>query len=169
MYLSSKSRFFLVWPFFTWRPEMTLSCTYYGHKAQEMILTDVSDTIHDNSLALFALNIDILLANVTKPQKMKILILTWPVTSSVTSRSNFWPYLGSSRMYRAIEWRLKFGNRSNSLGDLREGDPFTPPPPQQDVLLTIRCPRIIRTFYFDVLKEGQSNFIFCLYSAAWST
>ena len=32
---------------------------YYGHKAQEMILTDVSDTIHADSLALFALNINI--------------------------------------------------------------------------------------------------------------
>ena len=28
---------------------------HYGHKAQEMILTDVSDTIHADSLALFAL------------------------------------------------------------------------------------------------------------------
>ena len=27
---------------------------YYGHKAQEMVLTDVSDTIHADSLALFA-------------------------------------------------------------------------------------------------------------------
>ena len=57
---------------------------YYGHKAQEMILTDVSDTIHADSLALFALNIEILLADVTKPEKSKILTLTWPVTSSVT-------------------------------------------------------------------------------------
>ena len=32
----------------------------------------------------------------------------------------------------------------------------------------IGCPRIIRTLYFDVLKEGRSNFIFRLYSAAWS-
>ena len=42
---------------------------YCGHKAQEMILTDVSDTIHADSLALFALNIEILLADVTKPEK----------------------------------------------------------------------------------------------------
>ena len=49
---------------------------YYGHKAQEMILTDVSDTIHADSLALFALNIEILLADVTKPEKSKILTLT---------------------------------------------------------------------------------------------
>ena len=93
---------------------------YYGHKAQEMILIDISDTIHAGSLALFALTIEILLADVTKPEKSKILTLTWPVTSSVTSGSN---------------WRLKFGNRSSSLGDLR-GGPLPPPPPQQDVLLS---------------------------------
>ena len=40
-----------------------------------MILKDVSDNIHADSLALFALNIDILLVNVTKPEKSKILIL----------------------------------------------------------------------------------------------
>ena len=34
-----------------------------------MILTDVSDSIHADSLALFALNIEILLADVTKPEK----------------------------------------------------------------------------------------------------
>ena len=45
-------------------------------KAQEMILTDVSDTINADSLALFALNIEILLADVTKPEKSKILIFT---------------------------------------------------------------------------------------------
>ena len=49
---------------------------YYGHKAQEMILTDVSDTIHADSLALFALSSEILLADVTKPEKSKILTLT---------------------------------------------------------------------------------------------
>ena len=37
-----------------------------------MILTDVSDTIHADSLALFELNIEILLADVTKPEKSKI-------------------------------------------------------------------------------------------------
>ena len=60
-----------------------------NYKAQEMILTDVSDTIHADSLALFALNIESLLADVTKPEKSKILTLTRSVTSSVTSRSNF--------------------------------------------------------------------------------
>ena len=52
---------------------MTLTC--YGHKAQEMILTNVSDTIHADSLALFALNIEIVLADVTKAEKLNI--LTW--------------------------------------------------------------------------------------------
>ena len=60
---------------------------YYGHKAQEMILTNVKDTIHADSLALFEVNIDILLADVTKPEKSNISTLTWPVTSLVTPRS----------------------------------------------------------------------------------
>ena len=79
MYRSSKSRFFYLFHLVTW-DDLDL---YYGHKAQEMILTDVSDTIHADSLALFALNIEILLVDVTKPEKSKILTLTWPVTSSV--------------------------------------------------------------------------------------
>ena len=58
---------------------------YDGHKAQEMILTNVSDTIHADSLALFALNIEIVFADVTKAEKSNILILTLPVASSVTS------------------------------------------------------------------------------------
>ena len=41
-----------------------------------MIRTDVSDTIHAYSLFLFALNIEILLADVTKPEKSKTLTLT---------------------------------------------------------------------------------------------
>ena len=45
---------------------MTLTC----------IVTDVSDTIYADSLALFALNIEILLADVTKSEKSKILTLT---------------------------------------------------------------------------------------------
>ena len=54
----------------------------------------VSDTIHADSLALFALNIEILLADVTKSDKSNIPPLTWPVTSAVTSRSNVAPWLG---------------------------------------------------------------------------
>ena len=55
---------------------MTLTCVTYGHKAQEMILTDGSDIIPADSLALFALNIEILLADVTKPENYKFLNLT---------------------------------------------------------------------------------------------
>ena len=62
-----------------------------------MILTNVSDTIHADSLALFALDIEIVLADITKPEKSNMLISTWPVTSSVTSRSYFRPCLESVR------------------------------------------------------------------------
>ena len=41
-----------------------------------MILTNVSDTIHVDSLALFALNIEIELADVTKPEMLNVLTLT---------------------------------------------------------------------------------------------
>ena len=67
MYRSSKWRFFLfdLFHLVTW-DDLDL---YYGHKAQEMILADVSDTIHADSLVLFAHDIEILLADVTKPEK----------------------------------------------------------------------------------------------------
>ena len=130
MYRSSKSLFFCL-TFFTWWPDNDLDL-YYGHKAQEMILTDVSDTIHADSLALFAFNIEILLADVTKPEKSKILTLTWPVTSSVTSGSNFWPCTGSSRtgLSNGV-WNLEIGSVVWEIS----GGPLGPPP-QQDVLLT---------------------------------
>ena len=73
MHRSSKSRFFLPFSPGDLRDDLDL---YYGHKVQEMILTDVSDIIHADSLVLFALNIEILLADVTKPEKSKILTLT---------------------------------------------------------------------------------------------
>ena len=60
---------------------------YYGHKAQELIFTNVSDTIHADSMALFVLNNEILLADVTKPEMSNILTFTWPVTSLVIPRS----------------------------------------------------------------------------------
>ena len=41
-----------------------------------MILTNVRDTIHADSLALSEPNIENLLANVTKPEKSNILTLT---------------------------------------------------------------------------------------------
>ena len=90
-----------------------------------MMLTDVSDTIHADSLALFALNIEILLADVTKPEKSKTLTLTWPVTSSVTSGSNFWPFTGSSRtgISNGV-WNLEIGPVVWEIS----GGPFAPPP-----------------------------------------
>ena len=91
-----------------------------------MILTDVSDTINADSLALFTLNIEILLADVTKPEKSKILTLTWPVTSSVTSGSNFWPCMGSSRtgLSNGV-WNLEIGP---VVWEISGGGPFGPPP-----------------------------------------
>ena len=131
MYRSSKPRIFLfdVFHLVTW-DDLDL---YYGNKAQEMILTDVSDTMHADSLALFALNIEILLADVTKPEKSKILTLTWPVTSSVASGSHFWPCTSSSRtgLSNGV-WNLEIGPVVWEIS----GEPFTPPPPQQDVLLS---------------------------------
>ena len=92
-----------------------------------MILTDVSDIIHADSLALFALNIEILLADVTKPEKSKILTLAWPVTSSVTSGSNFWPCTGSSRtgLSNGV-WNLEIGP---VVWEISGGGPLAPPPP----------------------------------------
>ena len=124
MYRSSKSRFFLfdLFHLVTW-DDLDL---YYGHKTQEMILTDVSDTIHADSLALFALNIEIVLADVTKPEKSKILTLTWRVTSSVTSVSNFWPCAGSSRtgLSNGV-WNLEIGP---VVWEISGGALWVPPP-----------------------------------------
>ena len=124
MYRSSKSRkklfdlFYLV----TW-DDFDL---YYGHKAQEMILTNVSDNIHADSLALFALNIEILLADVAKPEMSNILTLTRPVTSLLTPRS--WKFVFPRQFVsRAFECRLNFQNRSSSFGDQR-GARNSPPP-----------------------------------------
>ena len=104
---------------------------YYGHKAQEMILTDVRDTIHADSLALFALNIEILLADVTKPEKSKILTLTWPVTSSVTSGSNLWPCVRVVHVPTALSngvWNLEIGP---VVWEISGGGGLCPPPPSR--------------------------------------
>ena len=53
---------------------------FYGHKAQEMLLTNVGNTIHADSLALFELVW-------AESEKLNILTLTWHVTSLVTPRS----------------------------------------------------------------------------------
>ena len=73
-------------------------------------------TIHADSLALFALNIEILLADVTKPEKSKILTLTIPVTSSVTSGSSVWPCTGSSRTLQKVRKKLSNGVSNLEIG-----------------------------------------------------
>ena len=80
LYFSSKYRICLVWPYYqvTW-DDLDL---HYGHKTQEMILTNVSDTIRADSLALLALNIEILPADVTKTEIWNIPTLTRPDTIS---------------------------------------------------------------------------------------
>ena len=104
---------------------MTLTCIMVT-KHRKMILTDVSDTIHADSLALFALNIEILLADVTKPQKSKIWL--WPDLwrHQWPPGSNVWPCTGSSRtgLSNGV-LNLEIG-KSSSLGDLRRG-PLAPP------------------------------------------
>ena len=121
MYRSSKSRFVLPFHLVTW-DDLDL---YYGHKAQDMILTDVSDTIHADSLALFLLNIKILLADVTKPEKSKMMNLTWPVKSSVTSGSSFWPCTGISRTGLSNRvWNLEIGP---VVWEISGGGAFGPP------------------------------------------
>ena len=49
---------------------------YWGHKTLALILTNVRYAIHGDLITLFALNIDILLAKLIKPEKTKILTLT---------------------------------------------------------------------------------------------
>ena len=124
MYRSSKSRKFFCLTFFTLVTWDDLDL-YYGHKAQEMISYRCQWHYLCRFMALFALNIEILLADVTKSEKSKILTLTWPVTSSVTSRSNFWPctvvHVQGYRMAFEIWKSVQY------LGDLR-GGPLGPPP-----------------------------------------
>ena len=116
---------FFVLTFFAWWAEMTLTYRlYYGHKAQEMILTNVRDTLHADSLALFELNIYILLADVTKPEKSTIPTLTWPVTSLVTPKS--FKFVFPRRFSRAFKCRFNFQSRSSSFGDQR-GLEIAPP------------------------------------------
>ena len=49
---------------------------------------------HNRSTGSARVNIDILLAKLIKPEKTKILILNWPVTSSVTSQSQILTLFG---------------------------------------------------------------------------
>ena len=146
MYRSSKSRNFFVWPFspgdLTWPwpvlwPQSTGNDTYrcqWHYPFQ------------------FALNIEILLADVTKPEKSKILTLTWPVTSSVTSGSNFWPCKGSSRtgLSNGV-WNLEIGP---VVCEISGGGPLPPPPPAGRVTNQTPAGRGLKFRYF------ISHFIF---------
>ena len=79
----------------------------------------ISDTIHADSLTLFELNIEMLLADVTKPEKLNILTLTWPVTSLVTPRSLkfvFPPqfFQGFQMPFEFLEWVQYFRRSGGS-------------------------------------------------------
>ena len=69
MYRSSRSRFFSHLFYLVTSDDLDL---YNGHKTQEVMPTDVSDTIHADSLALFALNIEILLGRNFKRQRLNL-------------------------------------------------------------------------------------------------
>ena len=85
---------------------MTLTCTYYGHKAQEMILTNVSDAIHADSLALFALNIEILLADVTKARNVKH--FDFDLTCDVTGDPEVIKFVLSEQFFQGFRMPLEF-------------------------------------------------------------
>ena len=126
MYRSSKTRFFFVWPFspgdLRW-PWLVLWSQSTGNDTYRCQWHYPCRFI----LPLFALNIEILLSDVTKPEKSKILTLTWPVTSSVTSGSNFWPCTGSSRtgLSNGV-WNLEIGP---VVWEISGGALCPPPPP----------------------------------------
>ena len=108
MYGTSKSRNFFAWPFspgdLRW-PWPVLWSQSTGNDTYKMLVTLCMPI----QLALFALNIEILLADVTKPEKSKI--LDFDLTCDVTQwppRSIKFDLLPRQFTYRAIEWRLKF-------------------------------------------------------------
>ena len=133
------------------------------HKAQEMILTDVSDTIHADSLAMFALNIEILLADVTKPKKSKILTLTWPVTSSVTSGSNFLPVAlypiapFSTGLSNGV-WNLEIGPVVWEIS----GGPLGPPTPAGRVTNQTPAGRGLRKSWIQADPSHVSGFNYAI-------
>ena len=71
-----------------------------------MILRNVRDTIHADSLALFELNVAILLADVTKPEKSNILTLTLPLMSLVTPRSI--KFVFTRQFFQGFQMPLEF-------------------------------------------------------------
>ena len=86
-------------------------------------------------MAFFAFDTEILLADVTKPEISNIPTLTRPVTSSVTSRSNFTPCLASSITWLSNGvWILEIGPVVWDDGD------DTPPPPKKIERVTHQTP-----------------------------
>ena len=94
-----------------------------------MILTNARDTIHADLLALFVVNIAILLADVTKPEMSNILNLAWTVTSLVTPRSI--KFVFPQQFFQGFQMPLEFlesvqqFRRSEGGGGLE----IAPPPP----------------------------------------
>ena len=115
--------------FFTWWPETTLTCIMVTKHMKWYLQMSVTLSMQIRWLRLR------LTLKFYSPmsQSPKILTLTWPVTSSVTSRSNVWPCTGSFRtgLSNGV-WNLKIGP---VVG--RSQGAFAPPLlPQRDVLLT---------------------------------
>ena len=128
MYRSSKSRFFCL-TFFTWRPEMTLTCimvTKHRKRYLQMSVT-LSMPIHWLCLRLTSK----FYSSMSPSPKSRKLWL-WP-----DLWRHQWPPGQIFDLVRLVHVQgyRKALNRSCSLGDLRGGGPFAPPP-QQDVLLT---------------------------------
>ena len=105
---------------------MTLTCMIVT-KHRKMVLTNVRNTIHADSLAFFALNIDILRTDVTKSEKSNIPTLTWPVTSSMSSRSNFTQCLESLRT--GLSSGVSILEIGPVIWEITGGGGVTPPPP----------------------------------------
>ena len=87
---------------------------YYGHKAQEIILTNVRDTIQAHLLALFELNIEILLADVTKPENFD-----FDLTCDVTGDPEVIKICFPSTVFRAFKCRLNFFRKGQVVSEIR--------------------------------------------------
>ena len=71
-----------------------------------MIFADVSDTIHADSLALFAPNIEILLVDVTKPEKSNFFFFR--LTCDVTRDPEVNKICFSSTVFQRFQMPMKF-------------------------------------------------------------
>ena len=78
-------------------------------------------------MALFELNIEILLADATEPEKSNILTLTWPVTSLVTPKSlQFFSFKSFPELWNAV-WIFRIGP---VVSEIRGGRGLEIVPPQ---------------------------------------